>query len=464
MDNGFSALIKVIIDKAQARSEVENTIKTLQKSAQLETDIKIKTSDVKSAQKEINNLTNSVEKLATASEKISAQSRFQNYLSKNTAISKEAKASLNSWISELQSGSDISKNKLNEMTNSFKLLDAKQRQANKLGLSFTDGLKEQAKTFTQWIGVSGAVMTAVQTMREMYQAVYDVDTAMTSLYKVTNATNEEYQNFLSNANTQAQELGRSVSSLIQQTANWAQLGYNLPDATELAKVSSIYSNVGDVDDDTAVGDLVSIMHAFNIEASDSISIVDKLNEVSNNYSVSASDLGTGLKNSASALNLAGNSIDQTIAMITAMNSVVQDASESGNALKVLSMRLRGATTDLEGIGEETDGVIKSTSTLRDTIKTLTNGFDIMKDDGSFKSTYDIMKGIASVWQQISDVDQANLLQIIAGKQRGNAISALLTQMSQANNVLTTSINSQGSAYAEQAKWMQSLEAEFCLVA
>jgi TP901 family phage tail tape measure protein len=179
----------------------------------------------------------------------------------------------------------------------------------------------------------------------------------------------------------------------------------------------------------------------------------------NKYATSAADLGTGLTNSASSLALAGNSIDETLAMITAMTEITQDASESGNALKILSMRLRGMKGELEALGEESDG-LESISKIQTQILNLTGGkVNIFEDDGSFKSTYEIMQGISDVWTEISETDQAQLLEIIAGKQRGNSISALLTNMSQANNALNDSLESSGSAYAEQERWMESIEAK-----
>ena len=60
-----------------------------------------------------------------------------------------------------------------------------------------------------------------------------------------------------------------------------------------------------------------------------------------NFAITSGDIGRGMANAASALALAGNSIDESIAMIVAMSEITQDASGAGNAIKVLSMRLRG---------------------------------------------------------------------------------------------------------------------------
>lgn len=146
-------------------------------------------------------------------------------------------------------------------------------------------------------------------------------------------------------------------------------------------------------------------------------------------------------------------------MLTAMTEITQDASESGNALKILSMRLRGMKGELEALGEESDG-LESISKIQTQILNLTGGkVNIFDNSGNFKSTYEIMHGISEVWTDISQTDQAALLEIVAGKQRGNSVSALLTNMAQANNALNDSINSSGSAYEEQARWMQSMEAK-----
>lgn len=52
-ENNFSALVQLIVDKAQARTALQRELKELQKEAQLETDVKINLSDVKQARKEI---------------------------------------------------------------------------------------------------------------------------------------------------------------------------------------------------------------------------------------------------------------------------------------------------------------------------------------------------------------------------------------------------------------------------
>lgn len=130
------------------------------------------------------------------------------------------------------------------------------------------------------------------------------------------------------------------------------------------------------------------------------------------------------------------------------------------------MRVRGMKGELEDLGEEYENV-DSISKIQTQILNRTGGtVNIFDDSGNFKSTYEILKGISKVWSQISQTDQADLLEIVAGKQRGNQVAALIQsfQSGQVDKALQASINSEGSAQQEQARWMESLEADFCLVA
>lgn len=396
---------------------------------------------------------------------------LRRYVEINKQIQKnpELMASYNSIVDELKTAvrsgnQDLMETTLDSAAQKVAGLKAKVQElgleGKTVGQVFSDLFGQHFSTAI----AMGALHLLQGSLQQIYQNVVDIDTAMTELKKVTNETDSTYQSFLTEAGARAKNIGTDVSGIVNATADYARLGYSLSDATKLADVSAIYYNVGDDLDsfDKATENIVGTMKAFNIQANDAISLVDKLNNVSNNYAVSSGDLGDILQRSASAMEAAGNTLDQTIALGTAMNSVVQNAETTGSTLKVLALRIRGATTELEQMGEETDTVATSTSKLRADIMGLTNvdgkgGFDILTKSGDFKSTYDIIQGIAKVYSKMSDVDQAALLELLAGKNRANGVAALLSQASQAADVLQTSLNSSGSAMAENERVLDSVE-------
>lgn len=369
-------------------------------------------------------------------------------------------------LKKLLNASDLTASNLkanvDKINRSFRTMSSEAQAAGVNGLSFFDKIKEDALKFTSWMSLTTVISGISREAVKFYNNVVDIDTAMTELRKVTDNTNQQYAEFFDNIGQKAKDLKIDLSDLISQTAEWGKRGYSLDEAETLATNSGIYSVVGEVDNATAVQDLTTVMKSYNMTVDESINIVDKFNAISNKYAVSASDIGDMLSRSVSSLSVAGNTLDQAIAMGTAITEITGDAAEAGNSLKVLSMRLRGAKTELEDAGESTEGMAVSTSKLREDIKALTNvngtgGFDIMKDSQNFKSTYEIMKGIANVWNDLTDTSKAAVIEKIAGKQRGNTITALLTNMSQADKIVNDSIGSAGSAMSEYEKYLDSIQ-------
>lgn len=176
----------------------------------------------------------------------------------------------------------------------------------------------------------------------------------------------------------------------------------------------------------------------------------------NNFAISSGGIGVALEKSASALSTANNTLDESIAMITASNSVVQNEDVVGTAMKTIALRIRGAKTELEKAQLDTEGMASSTAKLREEIKAL-SGVDIMLDEQTFKSTYQIMDELAIKWKDLSDIARATILEDIAGKRQSNVGAALLENFDIARNALQTSLDSEGSAMAEYNKWLESME-------
>lgn len=161
------------------------------------------------------------------------------------------------------------------------------------------------------------------------------------------------------------------------------------------------------------------------------------------------------------MNLAGADLYQTLAMITGITEITQDASGAGNALKISSMRIRGMKGELEELGEEVDSNVDSISKVQTQILNLTGGkVNIFDAKGEFRDYYDIMEDIAEIYDDLSSTDQASLSELLFGKNRGNQGAALLQafKSGQIQKAYETATGSDGSAYEEQARWMESLEA------
>ena len=118
---------------------------------------------------------------------------------------------------------------------------------------------------------------------------------------------------------------------------WARLGYSMEEAGALAENTAILMNVSEFDNITNATDtLVSALQDYKNEGMDvadlSMDIINKYNEVGNNYAISTSDLANSLTRSSATLVAAGNSLSESIAMTTAANATIQDPNAVGKRI------------------------------------------------------------------------------------------------------------------------------------
>lgn len=383
------------------------------------------------------------------------------WLNNNTKAAKEFGEALTELANKQKSAT--SSEELADYNKQFKAIVSTAQEKGAVGNSFWTEMKRGFSQIGQFVGVYGVLQNGVDITKQMAQAVIDIDTAMTNLYKVTDETSNKYNKFLSNAGKTAKDVGRDISSYITQTSEWAKLGYSMDSSANLAKISSIYSNVGEVDDKTAVSDLVTVMKAYDIQYDDALSIVDKYNKLGNEFATSAKDLGEGMSHAASMMSLGGTDLNKALAMLTGGAEITQSAGELGNALKIGQMRIQGMKGDLEALGEESEG-LESVSKIQTHILNLTKGqVNIMDsaDPTKFRDYYDILEDVSKVWNQLDQTKRADLLETMFGKNRGNQGAAVIQafQSGQVQKAYAATLNAEGSAMQEQERWLESIEAK-----
>lgn len=334
------------------------------------------------------------------------------------------------------------------------------KEAGENTKTFTEHVGGLAAKFTSWLTISQVIMQVYRAMKEMVNVVAEVDAAMTELRKVTDETEATYSKFLDTAAVRAKAIGATISDTVNATADFARLGYSIADASVLADAAIVYKNVGDGIENIsqASESIISTMQAFGIEATNVMTIVDKFNIIGNEFAISSTGIGEALLNSAAALAAAGNTLDESIALITAANEVIQNPEKVGTAMKTMSMYIRAAKTEAEEAGVATDGMANSVSELREEILALTgNKVDIMLDENTFKSTVQIIRELSTVWDDLTDISRTNITELIGGGVRNaNVISALINNFETVEEVLVTSADAAGSALAENEKYLDSI--------
>lgn len=386
------------------------------------------------------------------------------WLKKNSAAAKEFGIRIQELQAELKT---CDATRLNGIKADFQAITKEATIAGKSTLSFSDKLSAQIKRLSAYFSATMLFMESARAIRAMYDNVLDVDTAMTELYRVTDLTDSQYDKLYEDMISGAKAYASTLDTIINSTAEWVRLGFDADTAEQLAEISTMYQNVTDLDESTANENLVTAYKGFEkqllkLSNNDSAAAIEMITDIydklGNEFAESAADVGDGLSKSASVLSQGGASIQEAAGMFTGIQEVLQNSSTSGTALKILTLRIRGMKGELEELGEEVDDNVDSISKIQTQILNLTHGkVNIFDDEGNFRNIYDVMADISKIYNELSDTNRASLLEIIAGKNRANAVQALINNWGNVKKATEAAYNSAGTAYAENEKYLNSLE-------
>lgn len=468
----------VKIDK-NTKSQLQQNIRTLQKSiSDLEIGLKVSKQEQNKINSYIQAIRNKAQKEANR-EPISLNIEFKkNKLISDIEYTGKRYSKLFSNVSATQKYEKLMNNALN-VSNKWQLADARAELA-----AFTSELKANGlavrSTGDKWralidrskdlFSAAALVRIVFSQLRESVSTFLQLDTAMTNLYKVQEqiTSRDQFSGLLTKWNKLAQELSVTTQSLINSSAEWSKIGFDLDMSEQLAQITAIFEKTAEISNTKANSTLVSAAQAFteidDLGEEDYIERVEaignKINAVGNKYAISSEGISDALQNSSAALRMANNDLDESIAMITAGNKIFQSPDEMGNTLKVVSARLRGQKGELEALNEDTEGMIEGVSKVQTQILNLTkNKVNIFESDNeTLKSTYEILLEIGKTFNSLTDRDQASLLEIIFGKQRMSAGASLLLNYEELEKVKNDSIHAANSMAEEYSKYMESAEA------
>lgn len=220
------------------------------------------------------------------------------------------KTSINTTSKEIKdytSSSDLASKANEQIATSA---DRASKSTKSLGSDFVDTTLKVAK-FGASTAVIGAFYSAIQEAKE---AITDFDSALTEFNKVSSLGEEQLSSYTDRLGEMGEEVARTKTEMLNSATEFVKTGASEEDAAQLAKISEMYRNIADTQVSSAdsAALLTSQMKAFNFTAQESEHVIDAINEVSNNYAVSSSDVSSALTKTSSAMSVLGNSFEETI--------------------------------------------------------------------------------------------------------------------------------------------------------
>ena len=252
--------------------------------------------------------------------------KIHKLLNENSKMSSEAKAKIKAYYAEIESGNpSMSLDKIHGEI--LKIYNA-EVEAGRAGRTLWDTLKNSGfhQIAAQMAGMVG-VYDVINGLKQVASTIRELDTAYTEMRKVSDESAQSLKNFQKESFSTADSVGTTALAMQDATATWMRLGESLDDAKESAKDATVLLNVSEFDNiDEATDSLVAMSQAY--KELDKMEIIDVLDKIGNEYSISTDELSTALKDSAAVLKTQGNDLAESVALITAGNAITQDASKT----------------------------------------------------------------------------------------------------------------------------------------
>ncbi|MEC0978729.1 phage tail tape measure protein, partial [Bacillus atrophaeus] len=288
--------------------------------------------------------------------------------------------------------------------------------------------------------ISGSIFYgSVQAAKSLVDQVVQIDTLMTNIRRVMDEPEYKYNELLQESIELSDTLSNKITDILQMTGDFGRMGFDESELSTLTKTAQVLQNVSDLTPDDTVNTLTAAMLNFNVAAGDSISIADKLNEVDNNYAVSTMDLANSIRKAGSTASTFGVELNDLIGYTTAIASTTRESGNIvGNSLKTIFARIGNNQSSIKALEQI--------------------GISVKTASGEAKTSSELIGEVAEKWDTLSDAQKQNTSIGVAGIYQLSRFNAMLNNFSIAQSAATTAANSAGSAWSEQQKYADSLQA------
>ena len=360
-------------------------------------------------------------------------------------------------ITGLTSGFERAERAIKEQEQAIRRLDNAQDLLN-------GTTKKSATVFNDFIATFGKMVkfntinliydSFLNSLSNCVEVTHEFNSAMIEFKKVTDTSNLSLNDYIDTLGKLGETVGFSATEMLQAATEFSKSGYNPETAAQLARISSLYRNIAD--EELSAGDaasyVISQLKAFGLETDNvtettknALNIIDKTNEVSNQFAVSSANIATALTKQSASLATYGNDINEVIGLVTASTEILtNNASKSARGIKT--------------IGANLTNMAQSAKTLDIVVQGATKTIQLWNKEGTdILSTYEILEQIAQYWNDMSDAEKTSLAISQAGKNQIDVYTATMNNFNSAIKAKTTALLADGSAERENEKAMDSLE-------
>ena len=381
--------------------------------------------------------------------------KYQEFYDKNTAAHQKWGKSLLSAINELAPGAEVSKQRVQELNQQLINTSNAARQAGKLGLSFFDTIKQGMQKFSYWTSSTFLVMKTITEIKEAVSFAKEMDSALTNINYTMDVTKSQLTDIGNSSIQMAKDLKTSASDILGAVTLYANAKETADSILKKSEAAIMLGNVTGMSGQESAKALQSVMNQFDMTQDDLMYISDTIQKVSQNmaydFSSGIEEIVGGIERSGSVAKAAGLDLNEYASML---GLVIEKTGLSGETIGTAYRTILTRITKASKIEGTSDEDISKAETALNAV-----GVQVRSTAGEFRDMTDIMEDLGKVWNNLNDVQQANISYEIAGTRQTNIIKTLLGYWTDYEDLATKAGDAAGTTLENQSKYEETLDAK-----
>jgi len=289
-----------------------------------------------------------------------------------------------------------------------------------------------------WWATAAVLLGTQRLAKEIVNVAAAFQLVVKELTVLGNEGEQAYRRLAASAIDTASQTGRSFEEAADALKGWVRQGYSAIEAADLMRTTLIGLNLTQLSSTELVRTMTAVMRAFNIPATESIGVIDKLIGVSRRYAIETGQLATGIRRFAASASTANVTLDQQIGIMTAMIVRTQQSAQMvGRAGRTIFTRMRrNAIEALETIAK---------------VQVFTDA-----SRQSYRSLWEVLTDLAGTWKNLTEAEREEIAFQSAGLRQREFFLALMSDFKVAQEANIESLGSVGLAYKSNALLVNTL--------
>ena len=304
--------------------------------------------------------------------------------------------------------------------------------------------------------VSDYILDAgMQQLREGYQFVSDLDSALTNISMTMNTSSQSLSNLGKSAIQTGVDLSTNASNVLEAVTIYANANETTDSILEKATPTLMLANASGDSAANASNYLQAVVNQFDGMEGQEKRIVNSYEKISAglamDFSQGISGMAEAVTNAGSVASEAGFSFEEFSAITGSIaEKTRQDFGSIGNTLKTTFARISRAKS------ADPDVTEKDRSQAALAYKEVA-GIDLYDKKGQLKNMPDTLDELAAKWNELTDAQKNNVAEASAGTRGVNVFKAMISSWAEAQQLAKEAVEDTGFADTVQEKWENSLQ-------